>query len=234
MNKILKVVVALIMVVVINYGVIYFLNVAFENDSEIYPEEATLTQIFLGKSEILGVNDFEIWNWANEYGKGPSAATLSYDILNHTFQKCNKWETVLICMLQNRFNAKLSFFKYNVSPENLSNTTVSVEYIRILGKDYIMALYRNVEMYNENGGSVIVGYKTSDDIYSTMKDFETKKENYYEVFPIALTFLLISDSARMLVCIYLIIEFVFLWGVTSKLMNKSNKKSIRKNQSCDG
>lgn len=218
MRKILKIFTVLLVFVILNSALVYFFSVALENSPEAYPQKATLSEIFTGNSESLIVDDFEIKNWANESGNGLSATVLPNEILNHEFQKCNKWETTLICMLQNRFNSKLGFEKYTVESGTLFDSTDSVDYVRIFGIDYIVAMYTNSELFDENLSTVFVVYKSTKDIYSDLKEFETEKENFFKVFPFAIKFL--PQNVTTALYIFGVTEIVVVLLVISKVLKK--------------
>ena len=223
MKKILKVLIVLIIIAIINSVLVYFFSVALENSPEAYPQTARLSEIFKGNSEKLTIEDFEINNWANEKGDGVSATDLPDEILKYEFQKCNKWETVLICMLQNRFNSKLNFEPYIIESGTLYDRTISVDYLRVFGNDYVVAMYANDELFDEYLSTVFVVYKSTDDIYSELKEFETEKEHFLKVYPWALSAPFISKKVEIAIRVLVIAEFVVLIVFIKKIYQKSEQ-----------
>lgn len=218
MKKLLSLLFSVVVMAVIGLSFVFIYSYFNEADATLYPDKISVEQAVIGPANRVTMSDFIIWNWAKNPDDGVSASKLPKEIITKEVSKCSKAETVLVCMFENRCNAKVCLRKTDYSEENMKFCTNSAKYVELFSKSYLL-LECSDESEDDPTRLVYVLYEFEDDMSALFDEFETSKEYYYKTFPLELVELSLDYGKMICLVGVSVIVFIILFILNGKLID---------------
>lgn len=184
--KLLGLIVSLAITCVVLFVLLFVATVVLSNSGKNYPETANLTDIAIGNSETLTVDDMVLRFFDEEtydYKITAKLTELPQEVINAKYNKCGSIERTLICFLQGENNTMLSFVQENREGLTETTGTTGIDFVRLFGIDYIIVSCNTDSGHPAKLNDTFVVYKTDANILNDIEAFEGLS-NYKSNYPI--------------------------------------------------
>lgn len=227
-------IISLISVLVVDFLFVVVVAFVFEYETPIFQNESTFEEILKNDNDMVTLNDYCLLNWDGSKEGKLLASELPKQVVEGRFKRVSRFESVLIQLLQNRFNSIVQVFSIEIYNESQGNAAGQATFLELGGTYYIIVGY--TLMIDKNLEYTTAVFKAKSDI-SEIRRFETDKPRFndYHFYPLSLSPLFSSIYAKMLNIVFVISEVTVVYFILVRRRKMRNQlERQERTQSGDG